>query len=494
MKNKKLYTSRYNLAFNIKTKGKSENLLFNTLSGALDIVDNKIIDELEKIKQNKETSLNAQTINSLLARDYLYNSKKEEDERIKQSYDKFIKLIESARIPRIYVLGISTVCNLTCDYCLNLWKPTREVPEPATPVASEKAAMNAIKSVEKFHSDKKNKDADAHVIISGGEPLLKSHYNVIKLILEQCHERDYLVSITTNGTEISNYYDIITKYNPAIQLTIDGPKEMHDKRRRFKDGRGSFDLVVEAVDYLKDQNVSLPIHSNYDWENFPTFPKLADFYIEKGWTDYKNIDFRMKPVGSCGSNIAKALDHKYGKYHERFKNIMSKTDAITEFYRLLTDYPNMKIFKLTDAWFGFSSLINSLENGFPSIYRPAFKRSLWGGKCGYTLGYCSNSGEGSLWTCPDSVLLPNTYMGKLYGDKMELFEKKLDRWNNIDIFTNSICSKCSANLLCGGGCHNFEFIGKGEIKPCEGVEGYRKILKTVFQYYYPKIKEKAEAD
>ena len=43
------------------------------------------------------------------------------------------------------------------------------------------------------------------------------------------------------------YYDLFNKYKNIlnhIQITVDGIKEIHDQRRIFRDGRGSFDLIM----------------------------------------------------------------------------------------------------------------------------------------------------------------------------------------------------------------------------------------------------------
>lgn len=56
-------------------------------------------------------------------------------------------------------------------------------------------------------------------------------------------------SITTNGTLINKkILDKLVNYNcKTIQITLDGSKETHDTTRKFKNGLGSFDKLVNII-------------------------------------------------------------------------------------------------------------------------------------------------------------------------------------------------------------------------------------------------------
>ena len=66
---------------------------------------------------------------------------------------------------------------------------------------------------------------------------------------------------------------MIINYNVTrVEPTLDGPKEIHDKRRIATDGSETFDKIVEGVDCLLDHNINVTVRTNVDKENINTLP------------------------------------------------------------------------------------------------------------------------------------------------------------------------------------------------------------------------------
>lgn len=81
----------------------------------------------------------------------------------------------------------------------------------------------------------------------GGEPMIE--FDLIKKCIEYAKEifkgKDIQFSITTNGTLINKKiirYFVKNKVN--LTISLDGPKEVHDKNRRFCNGSGTFDKII----------------------------------------------------------------------------------------------------------------------------------------------------------------------------------------------------------------------------------------------------------
>ena len=131
----------------------------------------------------------------------------------------------------------------------------------------------------------------------GGEPLLNSSM-ILKLspeLIRNCakHACDYSSGIVTNGILLSK--DLIRKlisdaWVCSFSLTLDGPGEIHNRRRIRKNGNGTFDEICNAIDNLlefPDAHITLRIQ--VDRENLNFMSELMSFLQQKRWFSSPNI-------------------------------------------------------------------------------------------------------------------------------------------------------------------------------------------------------------
>src|SRR5690606_26025046 len=63
-------------------------------------------------------------------------------------------------------------------------------------------------------------------------------------------------SLQTNGTRLNDEWgEFLRESRFLVGLSIDGPREMHDKYRFDKRGRGTFDEVMAGLEILKKHRV-----------------------------------------------------------------------------------------------------------------------------------------------------------------------------------------------------------------------------------------------
>lgn len=93
----------------------------------------------------------------------------------------------------------------------------------------------------------------------GGEPLL--NFELIKTCINYIMKtygddfNPYFV-MTTNSTLLSEeIVSFLNEHNCEIVLSIDGPREEHDRNRVFPGGKGSFDIVMENTKFLAGSNL-----------------------------------------------------------------------------------------------------------------------------------------------------------------------------------------------------------------------------------------------
>ena len=89
-----------------------------------------------------------------------------------------------------------------------------------------------------------------HITVWGGEPLVSPYFDELVLLLK---EKNFKVSIITNGVLIDEHRDIIQECVDKIYISIDGIKAIHDEIR----GEGIFDKVMSNIQLLKDKDITV---------------------------------------------------------------------------------------------------------------------------------------------------------------------------------------------------------------------------------------------
>ncbi|MCU0289279.1 MAG: radical SAM protein, partial [Acidobacteria bacterium] len=146
------------------------------------------------------------------------------------------------------ILEVTLRCNQRCKYCTfsGRYAYSRRHGEEDMPVDI------AIKAVEYFikHSKKKSETVPPVISFYGGEPIL--NLNIIKKIIKITKEKDmfdrFLFSLTINGTLLTEeVISFFAENNIMIMISLDGPKQIHDRYRVFPSGLGTFDTILNNL-------------------------------------------------------------------------------------------------------------------------------------------------------------------------------------------------------------------------------------------------------
>lgn len=147
-----------------------------------------------------------------------------------------------------------STCNLDCDYCFYLSKETL-AGGPGTGRMSDEV-------LERFIQQYIAGVSAPEVVFSwqGGEPTVLGLDFFRKVIaLEQKYARPGLTienDLQTNGTLLTEDWCAFLKENRfLVGLSIDGPKDIHDKYRVTKGRRPTFDRVMQSVRLLRKAGV-----------------------------------------------------------------------------------------------------------------------------------------------------------------------------------------------------------------------------------------------
>ncbi|MFQ8899523.1 MAG: radical SAM protein [[Clostridium] scindens] len=110
-------------------------------------------------------------------------------------------------------------------------------------------------------------------------------------------DKEIYFYITTNGTLLTEQIiSYLCEHNFNITISLDGDKEEHNKNRRFLEGTGSFDLIMNNLQKIKDYDeiffnkvrYNAVVSPKSDWN------KVFKFFSESSLIDPHNV--KLNPV------------------------------------------------------------------------------------------------------------------------------------------------------------------------------------------------------
>lgn len=158
-------------------------------------------------------------------------------------------------------------CNLRCMHCYMDAKPCRE--------DFEKTYNKAIKLI-----DKLKKDEFDSIMFTGGECMI---FPKLRELIIYAKNKGFSTSIFTNGMLYDeNIFDLVDKIN----ISLDGPKDIHNKIRGSKD---SYDKILKCLDYFKKKDIYTTVQCTINNLNYDKFDFISNFAIN--YLNIRNIKF-----------------------------------------------------------------------------------------------------------------------------------------------------------------------------------------------------------
>nr|MBN2276415.1 radical SAM protein [candidate division Zixibacteria bacterium] len=216
------------------------------------------------------------------------------------------------------IVAPTMACNMACKYCFE----------------SDKRGRMSTETIEALLQfiEKQARNLDfVDIAWYGGEPLLA--LNIIEDITESVLDlaREYKVryasSMITNGYLLTpeNVDKLVKLRVSSLQITLDGPRRVHDENRPLKNGRGSYDTILQNIKYASTK-LAVGLRVNID-KNFngQVLSELLEELNDNGLRDKIGLYFGMlEPWSNVCVNIAE------GCYSS-----LEFSKAEIEYYRLL---------------------------------------------------------------------------------------------------------------------------------------------------------------
>jgi len=166
-------------------------------------------------------------------------------------------------------IAVTMDCNFNCYYCYEKNYKRNSTMSPKVQEAVVKFAKRMVRP-----------NSGMSITWYGGEPLLAT--DVIKNLSYAFKREGFTLH---NNSIITNGY-LLTEENArmlseiagvtTVQITLDGPKEVHDKRRVLEGGQGTYDVIMQNIKNNAHFFQQITVRINADKSNIHDVAKLVE--------------------------------------------------------------------------------------------------------------------------------------------------------------------------------------------------------------------------
>jgi len=377
--------SRYNHFFEISD---GITLAFNAATGALVEIEQEHLPRIQHLLKHPDqaqSDLDREFLGGLSGAGYLVGDGIDEMEELEGQAN--LNRISNATLS--LTIAPTLACNFSCDYCY----------ENRSAVIISDETQKALLD---FADNKMSQASKLLITWFGGEPTLCMPIveRLQRRFLEMAQNHQAQVeptSMITNGYLLDGKTAKRMKDLGItdIQITIDGPPEVHDRRRKLRNGQGTFERIMDnlaesVIEILRDRGI---------------LSKVKVYFAQ---------------VQSAGISCADIRDRCYG--HDEFAQ------------------SQVQLYK------------NLISKG---IYHVEYPQASGGVTCGAV----SNnsfviSPTGHLFKCWEELSLdPAQSVGDIFSEETTPDQTaNFDKFNAWDPFVLSECRDCTILPICLGGC------------------------------------------
>lgn len=170
-----------------------------------------------------------------------------------------------------FVVAPTMMCNFACTYCF-------ETPRQGSMSAEvENKVYEFIKRKTSIEANKR-----VHIIWFGGEPLMYPDivFRLNKRIYDHCEKegKKLKADIITNGYFLTKtvIQGLVSAHIGHVQVTLDGDKCVHDKRRVLHDGSGTYNRILSNLSGFSGTDITVTVRMNIDRNNINSISELEN--------------------------------------------------------------------------------------------------------------------------------------------------------------------------------------------------------------------------
>ena len=324
----------------------------------------------------------------------------------------------------------TTSCNLRCTYC---FQRLSTIDKQDMDMEVLELALVAMSQQAHRGTGKKNK-----VVLYGGEPLQSRTMGMVERVLSVCAGLSCNVTIITNGTGVESANALLLHYRDLInriQITIDGPPEIHN-RRRVLPGGDSFGAASGAIEWCLNHDLPVVARCNTDRFNMDSCADLVGLFQARGWFNNAEFAIAFAPVGDNGG---------FGT-----DGLLSEYELVTSLDRALPSDPALRRHIRLEPMLFLSPIAAQLGIVLGQIERVESHvgpRPYYCGAAAMTSYILAPNGL--IYSCWECIGKEDHAIGR-FVPELDVFPHGL--WRKRPVTGIEECKECFLGPLCAGGC------------------------------------------
>lgn len=342
--------------------------------------------------------------------------------------DAIVDFKKRKTVVKALCLHIAHDCNLACKYCF-----------------AGEGEYHGDRSLMSYEVGKKALDfliansgsrVNLEVDFFGGEPLM--NFQVVKDLVaygrsreQECNKK-FRFTLTTNGVRLDDeVMEFANREMSNVVLSIDGRREVHDRMRPTRNGKGSYDLIIDKFKKMAESR------------------HQTNYYVRGTFTHY-NLDFSKDVLHLADEGFEQiSAEPVVAQPSEPYAIREEDLPVLLEEYDKLAK--EMVERKKAGKGFQFFHFMIDLTGG-PCLYK-----RLSG--CGSGTEYLAVTPWGDLYPCHQFVGMEQFKLGNV--DSGVTNTEMVDEFKLCNVYAKEKCKDCFARFYCSGGCaaNSYNFHG-----------------------------------
>ncbi|MCD6557421.1 MAG: His-Xaa-Ser system radical SAM maturase HxsB [Candidatus Aenigmarchaeota archaeon] len=330
--------------------------------------------------------------------------------------------------PSLHILIPTFRCNQRCIYCHSVAKP-----ENAEGYDMDEDTAKAVVDFI-FKSPAKTLSIE----FQGGDCSL--NFDIVKFVIEYAEKKaeeknkKLKFSVVTNLTKFDeDKLNFLKKHHiMGLATSLDGPKEVHNKNRKYLNGMGTYDDVVYWIKRIKEE-----FKNDFNLNAMTTITRYSLDYPEEIVDEFNRLGFDMvwfRFLNQLG--FARAEWKKIGYTADEYMNFYNK--GMDHLIKINKQGRSMiEIMTFIFLW----KILSNRDPMFVDIQSP----------CGAGIGQLLYDNKGDIFTCDEAKIFEDFKLGNVKTSSYsDIFKNKTLR-AMIDISSKypTLCDACPLSPYCG---------------------------------------------
>ncbi len=375
----------------------------------------------------------------------------------------------------VMIKTVGPVCNLDCDYCYYIEKNAL-YPDKKFNLSSFRMNEEVLEKLIRDYIISQPQE-EIEFVWHGGEPtLLGLDYfrKAVALQKKYANGKKILNSLQTNGTLINDEWaEFLSENGFLCGLSIDGPQKFHDRYRRYPNGQGSWEKVVECARIFCKHGVEFNTMSVVNASNSKEPAAVYEFLKSIG-SRYMQFTPIVERIALDDTEALSIVDNRY-----------AKAAAVMQENVSAADWGNF-LCRIFDIWVKKdvgTHFVNYFDNTLAAYAGQAPSLCSMAPYCGCSLAIEHN---GDVYCC-DHFVFPEYKLGNIFETniaEMAKSDRQLFFEQTKQDSLSRQCKSCPYLQACGGDCpkNRIAVNRDGEYISCL-CEGFRMFFEHTRKHF-----------